>query len=433
MTRPEPFSCHWLLLVLFLITPLRADITLDLPLEGYYRPGRYLPVRYSASSAAALTISGPGVLPTRIDLSSGPARGIAPVLPLESALRQLHAQVDGQPPSPIATTLRALSPDQALIGFTGPDPSALGQLFPDKTLIPIRLTPADLLAASPVAWETLDALVLDAATAVQLKQETLAALAASGVILAAQADAAPDSQWPWRQVGPYWILHYQPAGPMISTAYPILFDPVQGWQADWPVAFRHRVLLYALIFSILMLGLVVIRPRFTPVLAVLLSAATVVSLALWWRGRAAVLQREGDIVILSNRLRQTDTWTYIASATPASASLPCSAAMRPLFEQPADRQTTGLLLRCASDGQPLSFTWRCVPGVKLAFLSRSITPWTAGPGALEPAEGNPLALLARRVYLAPGSRILGQFPADPSLQSDAIHRWPTLVIEQKNQ
>lgn len=422
-----------LLVILLLASPAGAEITLELPLEGYYRPGRYMPVRYTASASAPhLTIAGNGVTPAEIELSAGRAQGIAPILTWDTTLRELHGQVQGER-ARTSTALRALAPDQALVGFTSSDASAVRQLFPDRTIIPVRLSAADLVNSPPAAWEALDALVVDAAVAAQWKPETIHSLLASGVIVAVQTPVAPDAHWPWRQEGPFFILQHRPIGPAISTAYPVLFDPVQGWQADWPAAFRYRIFLYALLFAILLLGLVVMRPRLTPLWAVLLSIGTVLALGVWWHGRAAVLRREGDVAILSERLRQSDTWTYLASATSAAADWPWAGLVRPQFEQQTDRQITGLLLRCSSTGQPVSFAWRSVPGVKLAFLSRSLSPRDAHTEPVQPAQGNPLASLARRIYLRPGSQILGQLSADSHVPTDTVQIWPTLVIDQMNQ
>src|SRR5258706_7712385 len=52
---------------------IQAHAQLSFPLQGYYRPGKYMPVRIAASELAQrgqFIIEAPGALPTEITISS---------------------------------------------------------------------------------------------------------------------------------------------------------------------------------------------------------------------------------------------------------------------------------------------------------------------------------------------------------------------------
>src|SRR5437667_4015140 len=67
-----------------LISDAAAPIETSLPLDGYYRPGKYIPIRFRAYSEAAISqtleFSADSAVPTRLLLSEGNGQGIAPLL-----------------------------------------------------------------------------------------------------------------------------------------------------------------------------------------------------------------------------------------------------------------------------------------------------------------------------------------------------------------
>ncbi|HEX2974049.1 MAG TPA: hypothetical protein VHP11_17080, partial [Tepidisphaeraceae bacterium] len=390
---------------------IRASAEISLPLEGYYRPGRYMPVHITADLPARdtpLLLQGQGVIPTQINTPPARLDVIVPLLPLDNTLRSLCYST-GQTQSP----LRALQPSQRLVGLVADDLNIAQQLFPNHTVIPLRLDPATPLPGPIAAWQTLDAIVLDQPLAQQLGPSTLATLLAGGTRLVVRSPAPPDSVWPWSRLNDCWVLTPDLAGPVLAGPNPSALAPVQGWRAEWPSAFRYRIVLFAAIGAILLLSLTMVRWRFTPLLVLLLSAAIVLLLASWSKNRAAVLLRSGQVVVLRNALAQTDLWHYYASPNATTVQVPWLELTWPFFDDRADRDAMQVSLLCQPDGQPLSFVCRLPPSLKIGFLSRSLSQVSL-PAASAATPANPLLRLSQRAYLRPGDQVLGQLPPAPS-------------------
>jgi hypothetical protein len=66
-----------LLLLLAFVSPVDAGAQVSLPLAGYYRPGRYMPVRVRADGLTERTLSlrAQGSMRTTIELAGGAAAG----------------------------------------------------------------------------------------------------------------------------------------------------------------------------------------------------------------------------------------------------------------------------------------------------------------------------------------------------------------------
>ncbi|MGE5608793.1 MAG: hypothetical protein ACM359_06045 [Bacillota bacterium] len=425
--RPVSFLFLCLSLI-WISSPAQAAVEMSLPLEGYYRPGRYMPVRVMAEQTSTLFLQGQGVIPTQINADQTRLDGIIPLFPLDNTLRLLHWTAGGTQGT-LQSSLRALQPDQCLVGLVADDLPFARQLFPDKTVIPIRLDPATPLPGPIAAWQALDAVVLDQPMAQQLGQSKLAALLAGGTLIAVRGQGPPNSDWPWSSRGNYWILIPDLAGPQFAGVLPAAFVPVQGWRAEWPVAFRRRIVLSAVICSLLLLVLSLVRTRWTVLLLVLLSATVVLLLGLWWKNRSAVLLRDGQVIVLRDKLAQVDLWHYYASPSVTIAQVPWLDTTWPFFEDPADCDAMGLSLLCRADGQPLSFSGRIPPGLKIGFLSRSIggaVPATSSPVS----PSNPLVRLAKRAYLTEGDQIVGQLPSDSTGDSLLAEHWAALLIQR---
>src|SRR5687768_2437345 len=72
-----------LLMVLMPVLAAHAA-TLDLPLDGYYREGRYMPVRVTADACEWLDIQGEGVLPIRVHARGAAIDAVFPLLIMSS-------------------------------------------------------------------------------------------------------------------------------------------------------------------------------------------------------------------------------------------------------------------------------------------------------------------------------------------------------------
>src|SRR6185369_6240670 len=72
-----------LFVLLFYASPLLA-VEVTFPLQGFYRPGRYLPVRVRAAENmpidATIEVNVNAPIPTRIDLAKGQVDSVVPLL-----------------------------------------------------------------------------------------------------------------------------------------------------------------------------------------------------------------------------------------------------------------------------------------------------------------------------------------------------------------
>ncbi len=396
-----------ILLCLLMLLPAQAmaAVEVTLPLAGYWRPGRYVPVRVTAREAGTVVeFGGEGVVRTRLTLGDGRADVIVPLL------------VMSEPRGFGGRASRQLGPEQRLVGFTTIDiPFAQG-LFPGDSIVPIQLAAADPLPGAAVAWETLDAVVLDNSVAT-ISEQKLRELGACGVVVA------------WR---PGEVNRTNIIGPRAAAEDLAAFAPVQGWAADWPKAFRRGVMLCAVAFSIVALGVGLMRFRYSAVVLVLLCAAASGGLWVWWKNRPAILVRCGAIVCRGGGLAQRDLWVYQAAASGSDSRMPWSEVMRPYFESRMDREAMKPVLVCGEDGMPREFEFHLAAGQKVGFLMRSFVP--APQGALREQVSSPLELLARRMYLREGVKVVGESDSMWRMELPKYgEQWPTVVIEAKRQ
>jgi hypothetical protein len=382
-----------------------AAVELNLPLAGYWRPGRYMPVRVSAKEAGpSIEIGSEGVIPVRLPLRNERFDGVVPLL------------VMSEPRGIGDRPMRQLRAEQRLVGFTTIDLQFAQELFPGDSIVPIQLSAADPLPGAAVAWETLDAVVLDN-TVSNVSEQKLRELGSCGVTVA------------WR---PGEINKPNILGPRAAAEAPAAFAPVQGWAADWPAAFRRAVMLCAVAFSIIALGLGLMRFRYSAVVLVLLCISTTAGLWMWWKNRPAVLIRCGAIVVRDGALAQRDLWVYQASASGSNSRMPWADLMHPYFESKLDRLEMKPVLICGEDGAPQEFVFHLLAGQKIGFLMRSFIPTPQTP--LHEPAASPLARLAKRMYLREGVQIAGE--SDSLFRLDLPkygEQWPTLVIETAKQ
>jgi len=230
------------LLTYLLVTPfVRADVTISLPLEGHYRPGRYMPVRVAiGNDGGAITLSAAGAVPTELEASAN-RDAIVPWLAVTAALRDPRWISAGSGSHSIRLPLRVLDENEELVGVAGEDPGAARSVFPAKTIVPIALDLSQPRPGPAEAWEALDALVLSEAAFVRLKKAQWQTFAAAGTAVVVRSAHVPADGWPWRKVGDYWVLWRQPVGPD-SLLEPDVYLPTYGWERGWPASFRRQAI-----------------------------------------------------------------------------------------------------------------------------------------------------------------------------------------------
>ena len=130
-----------------------ADVRLMLPLEGNYRAGRYMPVRVAASgvSGGSLTILARGAIPLVVDAPAGAVDTVAPWLAVRDSLGEVRWS-DQFDQHPVDIRLRALGEGEKLVALCGMDAAAARQLFPEQTVITVRLDPSQPLPEPLCAW-----------------------------------------------------------------------------------------------------------------------------------------------------------------------------------------------------------------------------------------------------------------------------------------
>lgn len=387
-------------------TTAPADpVRITLPLEGFYRPGKYIPVAVDArlpdsAPGDILEIAAEGAVPTRIELASGVATGVAPFLivqdPRNAAWQIRKADGTIGLSGTIPADWRRLDPSQRIILVNGSNIFPVHQQLAPGPIIPIRsdrrLNPQQRGSA---AWECLDGVVDERNDFHPIPRATI-------------------------------------VGPTASADWPAALSAVQGWHADWPPSFRRRILLYAAIFSLIALAVAAfMRPHWLATLTIVfISLSVCAALLVWWRNRPPVLERRGDIIVTRSpdTDAQYDSWRFFASANTTPVQIHWEEDLtRPFFESPEQRRAARLLLNCDYNCEPRSFFLLLTPGLKAGILSRTWAP-APDPAVLKPATSPELVLHATRLYLAPDTSIAGQVPPrSPSTSS--ILEWPGVVLK----
>ena len=420
-----------LLLALVAGSATRADdLAISLPLGPWYRPGKYLPVRVTAtpgdSGPHTLAVSaGEGGPRTTLDSRGGRVDAIVPLLVTRSRAR-LSLNLDGRDTS-ASPEVRPLAETDRLIAWSTPDEAFARQLVgPAARIVPVLLDPADFFNADPAAWGTLDAILFDAGTAGRLTETQLASLLASGVVVAVRTDRPPLPAWPWKRQGEYAVLAPTLAGPPNGAYFDAAYLPVADWQPGHPWPERRRLLVVAVLCCLPLLALALWRPRFATLWAIGVAVLICAALLRWQRSVLAVRQATGEIVVVhaGGSVTQTDRWTYLASPIAVEARLSWQDVTWPV--------TSGqlpLTLACDADGKPVEWVARMNPNRKLAFLARAVGLRSPHTPPQQPVS-SALAPLVDAAYVADGGRTLGQLPAPPVDQGAGRTTWNAIVVER---
>jgi len=401
---------------------LAADAAISLPLQGHYRPGRYMPVKVSAhldSPADDFTLLARDALTTSVHGSSGRLEALIPWLTIGAVRDVRWFASSGE--HAVTLPLQALEDDQRLIGYAGADPDALAATFPGCNLVRVPLDLADPLPGEIAAWEALDGIVLDAAAASRLEQFKVRGLLACGTAIAIRSKAQPGGGWPWKRQGAYWIARISLAGPLTASNGDV-YGPTQLWPRGWPAYFRRQTLAAAILFALLATGVALWRGKGSAP-AVVLVCLLATGLAFFWRhGRSMSIEAGGDIIVLGDAVTQRDTWTYRAVLRPAAGTFPWQPLARPVFGYRRQAEETDTRLTCSADGFPAEFRYRLKPGQSLAFQTRLLSPGQQDLAITTPIT-SPLRAMADALYAGAGDSIVGQTSSGP----DA---WASIVIRR---
>ena len=156
--------------------------------SGRFLPsGAYMPATVNGATAAVIRAD----FRRRHEGSGGRGRG---------ADFRLYALADQVQCADQKLPLHALAADDRLVGCATRDEALVNDLFPGRHVITIDLDPTNPLPGPSIAWDALDAVVVDS-----IDPKRIGPLLATGMVIAVRTEAMPDQTWPWRRCAtPGW-------------------------------------------------------------------------------------------------------------------------------------------------------------------------------------------------------------------------------------
>lgn len=410
----------------------QPQVQISFPLQGYYRPGKYMPVRVrtDAATSTPLVLGAEGA----VDVSVGPgSAAIDTVVPWLAAdvVRSPRWEIAGAGGGAVDATLTPVEPGQALVGIVGADTAAgtaaAADLFPGKTIVPLALTGSPPLPGVPAAWEALDAVVFDAPD-----DPLLAELLAEGVSVVVRSDARPAGAWAWQGGPGRWWVSFDVAGPR-GAIHPEIYEPISAWNPGWPAPLRRRALLLTLAYCLVVLAVTLwLRARRAVLAVVVVSVAAAAGFAWWGSRQPMAWQATTGVTVSRASGTQNDFWTYVRPLRARDVALDREWLSKPVFASSRHLAATDLQLHVSSGGRPVRFTWTPEPGTTLAFLRRGFDPAAVGAGlAPAPHAPSPARELVVGSYLAPGDVVLDTSNDDALAEPvDWFETWPHVIVRR---
>ena len=395
-------------LIVLILVSVASAANLSLPLDGYYRTGKYMPVRFEAQSGE-LRISAEGAITTEIRNPSG---GIAPFLIVRSPIRN----------SPFSQPLHELQANEKLVGYAMDAPGVAEQLFPDAKIIPIRLDPANPLPGFSAWWQTLDAVVLSDTQLHELQDWQ--ALLAGGTTLIVNSSAPPASEWPWEKETGAWVVRARE--PILALAGGETYGPISGWMPGRPAMLRRLVFAAGAIFTILLASISLIRSRWMLVVGVMygaLTAAVAMSIGRLEPDMASAMGR----ISVEGPFCTSDFWRFRRAMRSGDFSESYAGDGLILPMPPTNGDSENMTLAANPRGWPIEFRYRLNRDGAAAFVSVRAFSESAKPPATQSIT-SPLQYLLPSDY--PRMAVLGQYPdafSDDSGFSNFI-QWPGLLL-----
>jgi len=259
----------------------------------------------------------------------------------------------------------------------------------------VHLDAADPLAGPTVAWQTLDAVVLDRAPTGDATQILLA----GGTDIVVRADNVPDTVWPWRRDGAWWIL--DAAGRFAAVPSDSAYEAVAGWQPTLDVTIREQWVLVGVVVAILLMGLRLWKSKMAPYAALVLGAGVAILLMTLQRQDQA---ETGGQVLIDAPYMAEDDWTFVRGIHPSHDYIAWNAdeVLAPVLPEhgsvQVDLEITGL-------GDPQRIGYRLGENQTLAFVAKSVDVGKM-PMNLARNLDSPVRMIVYGSY--PGGKIIGQ-------------------------
>ena len=402
-----------------------AQVTVSLPSQGYYRPGKFFPVRIAGDDrTGAIELKASGVVSTAIDGLQKTQVCIPMLAETASAGGLRWVSADGVE-HPVAGELRPLGDREVLVGVAGGDEGSAQALLPGKRLVILPIDSGGELLEPPSAWELLDGLMLGASEAAQLSDRQIERLLAAGTVIAVRSPTAPAARWPWKKVGENWVLQHELAGPS-SGIDADAYGPTYDWDRGWPRSFRSGLFGIASVFVILAVAISLWRSRFAvwAFAAFCVLASGVVGFA--FRQQSPVRAQKLGVAIRGQGLIQYDLWSWESCIRETRTSFPAQAVTHPIFGSLSQEVQLEPRLVSHSDGQPDRLEFHLKPGESVAMLTRIVRPGEDFP-ALQPAEARWIDFV-RGQYLRASDEIAGQTLVREPSTGELI---PTVVVDRQ--
>jgi hypothetical protein len=354
---------HLFIVLISIASSVHAD-EMSLPLSGYFHPGRAMPVRWRTTQSGELEVSSDGIA-SRAD-SSNAAWGILPCIVIDPNTRALRWTGPSQSAGEI-TNLHPLSDSDFLVGNTLPASTGPAAIFPDRHAVPIHLDPVDL-QSPPMAWESLDALVMTSSDWEKLPLAIQNNLVAEGITIAIEGEK-PGNPFPWKRADRFWIAATNiPMPPIISADADAPLDGVIIGRSD---SFRHRIVLLGAMYCLIACGIAMWRSRWMPMAFVALTAGAGALLAIDNSHQSPIFQK-AKTVRLEGEIPLQETWVYQVSHRPVGFRLPVEGVVQPIFSDESEIGQMNLTLRCGSSGEPISMDGFLPVDVPLAVMIRRL-------------------------------------------------------------
>ena len=393
----------WPWIILLLCTPALADVSISLPLQGYYREGRYMPVhiRIDEITTGTVRLSATGAADTVVNVSNTAVDVIVPMLVVRAPLGNLAIRVNDAQPVRYPNALYALGSRQRIIGMERADRNLAHSLFPSEyTPIALLMNPEALQSAAIAP--SLDAIVSETFTCV-------------GPFLSIETDRPLDPKLKDFKID-------APIGPIGTVVSDAAYLPTYAWNPGWPPTLRRVVIFAAFAFLALSILIALLGRRFAWAMHIV-AAVIAISAILWWRAKTPpVFETHYQVISINNGTAWLDRWSYQTAAVNTRGAYRWSAPTWPVFASESQMLAAHLELHCDFVGRPTGFLYDLPRNGRIAFFTRAITRDI--PAVTQPID-SALMPLIRDLYLAPGVQVLGQsVDSNVILQTSPAHSPP---------
>jgi hypothetical protein len=412
---------------LCLIPALAMADSLSLPLHGYFHPGRAMPVRWNISRPGEIDLSANDAMGVNLP-TPATLMGTFPFLVVADAPQNLHWQTpDGSGND--FSTWHPLDDATLLIGITTDDPGVVDDLDNGRSSITIPLDISNI-TGPPMAWETLDALVLSPQHYSDLPPSMAKELLAAGVMLAVTGDSPPDTALPWIRRGRLWTITNDLAMPPIVN--PDAFTPTLGWTDGRGSAFRTQIALLGAIFCLIAIGISLWKSRWAA--AAIIALCAVASIFFWQYNdsQSPIAITGGPIFLGGPPISLQDDWRFACSHDGVNPSIPISGIVQPIVEDESDWNKMDLHIECEGAGHPIALIATLQPDQPLALVDRQPADF---PPSMTPVNSPLRLLVTQSIY--PDFSVAGQTNANAPTEAPDVHpglnsdQWPGIVLSRQ--